>query len=356
MAACAEGSGSFALRTSGYVALDFVSLGTGRGWVGSVVCYWWQLHLKWSEIHVIPQSYYDWDLSQLVLPLQVWQLQQQDLTALLREPPEWFTLALPNVTSMWVQCTRAALAIGRVICSDLFSSCFSDAQKHIKHITITTNSSSRLTPVPTAPASACLGASAGGSGCITFPSSGFEGKQKNHTLLHLLQKNIRCQIYEILTNPYKLLTITRVMKSWLARKRTTTPWMQQAPPVNLDLSQLVLPGQRWRRQQKDLASTNHILILLSQNCRFWSHPRYHSYKILEDLEGSLGLHWGQCTRSQESANNKTSRLVLPCPFQELHNWSATGVQPPRAGKTKFNIHSNAVEQRSIRHTVARNRN
>ena len=44
--ACAEGSGSFALRTSGYVALHFVSLGTGIRSVGSVVCCWWQLHLK----------------------------------------------------------------------------------------------------------------------------------------------------------------------------------------------------------------------------------------------------------------------------------------------------------------------
>ena len=50
---------------------------------------------------------------------------------------------------------------------------------------------------PTAPASASLCASAGGSDGITFSASGFEGKQKNH--------NVRCQIYEILTKPYKLL-------------------------------------------------------------------------------------------------------------------------------------------------------
>ena len=54
LAACTEGSGSFALRTSGHAALDFVSLGTGSGSVGSVVCCWWQLHLKWYEIHVTP--------------------------------------------------------------------------------------------------------------------------------------------------------------------------------------------------------------------------------------------------------------------------------------------------------------
>ena len=53
MAACAEGSGSCALRTSGYMALDFVSLGTGIGSVGSVVCFWWQLHPKKTEIYKI---------------------------------------------------------------------------------------------------------------------------------------------------------------------------------------------------------------------------------------------------------------------------------------------------------------